>query len=358
VAPEPPDSPYFSWEEAKDKAYGLAVAARADESVERIGAWVIRRLTEPWIDSERGEDQYKKAPPGVTASGFLQSVVDSIPGKINHPGAVSVVTTGFFTEDKTLDVPEIGRAYYSSGTELAKSLARLAFQSQGVVPFPRDASPMDYLARYQPCRYLLRSKREQGSGFIFRVVDVRDPRPAESIDEVYKDVVNDLRTQRGFEAARARAQALMDAARETGSLDAAFQANDELKSMSEERLTSSLVRFVSPPPFARLDLNAPPAERNQKFVKIEGLDNIPRDLAERLFELSENPDPLTIIDLPAWPAVLVVQWHESLPGRQDEFEKLRGDISQGLMIDRRIAALRDWYNPEKIRARNDFKQVQ
>ena len=80
VSPTPPESPYFSWENAKDNAYGFAIEARADQSVERIGAWLIRRLTEPWIDSERGEDLYKKPPPGVSDSGFLQSVVDSIPG--------------------------------------------------------------------------------------------------------------------------------------------------------------------------------------------------------------------------------------------------------------------------------------
>jgi len=217
---------------------------------------------------------------------------------------------------------------------------------------------MEYLARYQSCKYLLRSKSNQGNGFIFRMLDVRDPRPAESIDEVYKDVVRDLRVYRGLEAARRHAQTLMDAARESGSLDTAFAANDELKALSEAKLTSAMVRFVSPPPFARLDLNATPTEREQRFVKIEGLGNIPRDLAERLFELAGNPDPLTILEIPAWPAVMVIQWHESIPGRQDEFENMRGEISQTLMIERRFAALRVWFDPERIRARNDVKQVQ
>lgn len=358
VSPEAPKSPYFSWEDAKDKAYGFAIEARANQSVERIGAWLIRRLTEPWIDSERGDDQYKKPPPGVTEPGFLQAVVDSIPGKIKYPTAVSVGTTGFFTQDKVLEVPDIGRAYFSTANQLSKSLGRFAFQSQGVVPAPRGASPLDYLARYQPCRYLLRAKREKGNGFIFRMLDVRDPRPAESIDEVYKDVVRDLRIYRGLETARRHAQALMDAARETGSLDTAFGGHDELKTLSEAKLTSAMVRFVSPPPFARLDLEVPSAERDQGFVKIEGLGNIPRDLAERIYELADNPDPLTVLELPAWPAVMVIQWHESIPGTQEEFENLRGGISQNLMIERRFTALREWFDPEKIRARNDFKQVQ
>lgn len=358
VAPEPPDSPFFSWEEAKDKAYDYALEARANQSVERIGSWLVRRLTEPWVDSERGEDRYKKPPPGFTEPGFLQSVVAAIPARINYPSAITVTTTNFFTEDGVLDVPDIGRAYYATPNSLAKGLARLAFQTQGVVPMPSDASPMEYLARYQPCRYLLRAKRDSGSGYIFRVIDVRNPRPAESVDEVYNQVVSDLRTHHGLERAKQHAQSLMDAARETGSLKEAFTNHEELKTMSEQKLTSAMVRFVEPPPFARLDLDVPASQRDRSMVKVEGLGNLPRDLAEKLFKMSENPDPLTVIELPAWPAVIVVQWHESIPGRQDEFEQLRSEISQGLMIDRRITALRNWYDPEKIRARNGYKLVQ
>jgi hypothetical protein len=62
--------------------------------------------------------------------------------------------------------------------------------------------------------------------------------------------------------------------------------------------------------------------------------------------------------LPDRAAVILVEWMETQPGREDEYEEKKTRLVAQLTQQRTQDALRDWLDPEQIQARNGFTLLQ
>jgi hypothetical protein len=351
-----PKSEYFTWEEAESIAKNIVRNRLADQAAKTIANYVLQQMIDPWAYSKRGADGYREKPKGVDAPGYLKEIVENIPGKIAYRDAVSLSTTGFFTAAKATTVPEIGPARVPTQTRFL-NLGSLAFKCQGVAELPKKGDTADYVALYEPCRYVMRNTAD-GDLFVFRVIDTREAHPAESVDEVREEAERDLRLLRGYETALSKGRQLMARVRTLGGLEAAFEADEELTRMRKEsNLVARTLKYVEPQPFARMSQSAAARLERLPLQRVPEIGSLPMEIVEKIFALEKATDPLALFEWKEQAKVLLVQWLESLPAREDEFESIREDLVQSMLEDRRRAALTEWLDPSQIQARTSLKYL-
>jgi hypothetical protein len=356
---EPPAEPptaYYSWEEARETAWELAIQQHTDNIVSQLASFLLQKTTDPWLDAVRGEDGFRKPPPGVESLDYYDTLISGhIPRSLEYPGALSTATTGFVTADTVPEVPEIGGAYYRTEGQLSRTLGLLAFQVQGIVDLGDKSAPPDYLSLFQTSGLILRDGlRNQ---YLFRVVATRPPQPPESVDVVRRQVTSDLKTLRSYGRAMDRAKALMDEAR-MRPLREVFDAQEDLQKIREDRILAGRVRFVEPAPFARVDLVDAAKALSGASASIGSVGKIPGEQVERIFALADAPDPLAIVELRDRAIVFLVQFEKLVPAREDDFENMRPIITQIVARSRIQAALALWLDPAQIHARNHLEIVQ
>ena len=234
----------------------------------------------------------------------------------------------------------------------------LAFQCQGITAIPEKATPSDYLALFQTCRTVL--KDSDGNVYVFRVIATRDAHPADSLDDVRDSVVEDLRLLRAYETAMQHARRLMQATRgsSTGNLKDAFDADEELAAVMEKAGGGLSVKFFEPDPFPRVRPEQAALARSKPGAYVTGPGWLPGETTEEIFALKQASDPIAIIEMKQDPKLLVVQWLETINGREDEFQELRTQISTRMANTRASEALTQWLDPKQIRARNSCVQVE
>jgi hypothetical protein len=351
-----PKSEYFTWEETRSLVMSKVRNKRADQAAKAIANYILQQATDPWAYSKRGEDGYRLKPEGVDAPGYLREIVENMPDKIAYRDGVTLSTTGFFTASKAMALPEIGQARVPTQSRFL-NLGSLAFKCQGVAEFPKKGDTSDYVALYEPCRYVLRNTGN-GDLFVFRVVETRDAHPAESVDEVREEAERDLRILRGYERALSKGRQLMAQVRTVGGLEAAFEGDEELTKMREERnFVAQTLKYVEPEPFARMSQSAAARLEKLPLQRVPEIGSLPMGIVERIFTLEDATDPLALFEWKEQSKVLVVQWRESIPGREDEFESIREELVQSMLDDRRRTALMEWLDPKQIQARTSLKYL-
>ncbi|RJP36229.1 MAG: hypothetical protein C4547_07765 [Phycisphaerales bacterium] len=342
-AQEPAEPEYFqTWEEARDAARAIVRKQRAERTADRIVEWLSGQMRENWYGATQRDDGYRDAPSVMTAATYMKELITRIPERYNYPEAVSVVTTDFFSQREAREVADIGSAF----GEGFRPIRDLAFLVQGLAVIPTDGQVdrTRYLSLYQPSTYVL--KDASGGRYLWRVVETRGQKEPDTLDEVRKYVEADARTLRGFRAAQAAAADLLERARQEN-LKAAFDASEELK----DRVIEG-VAFRRPEPFARqLRFNVTLGRYARTNITIEQVATVSAEVVDRIFALEEVRPPVESFDLENQSLVIVVEWVETIPARQDEFEELRSQATASLdFLSRQVMG--EWLDPQNLRARN------
>ncbi len=355
------DSAYLDWEEAKDAAIRIVRREQADDAAANIANWLLQYDAEKWVGAEfveleKGEyTGYRQPPEKVAELGYYEGILENMPKTIAYRDAVTVVKTDFFGQDEASKVPEIGRATYRPQSGYSwRTLRDLAFRSEAVVDrIPRDAEVdrAEYTSLFQTSPYVL--KDSTGNLYVFRVVDSKPKHIAESVAEVREQVVEDLKLAKGMAIALARAEGLRSCSPDV-SLQEAFESDAELMGME-----GSGVGFAESSPVARYTTSEiTSGQRNPtKYVGI-GIGAVPSEIVDKWFQLEGGWERTAVYELKDRAAVMVVEWTESQPARIDQFEQQREQLATQMKTARQAQAISDWFKPDNIRARNQFKVVE
>jgi len=350
--PPPAPSPYYeTYREAREAAIEAVRETFAADRAVRVADYLIQRLGEPWYESPMEEDGYHEMPEGADALDLLDRVVADIPPEHRYAGAVSTGTTDWFTQEEAGDVPRLGEAYLEVPGGGRRTFAELAFLVKGLIEIPRtsDVDRSVFLAAYQSCSAPLRD--EAGNLYIYRVIGVEPGHAPESPDKVRDEVIADLRLQRAYDAATARAEALARQARENG-LKAAWDAAPQLQEQVEAAGFHAGVSF--------------PRERsvvwNQRRIElpttIPGIGEVGESFVRKCFELGpaeEGAEQVAVIQEPDRAAVAVVQWQQLQPLLESDYVKQRPQVVQQQEQLRLLRIVQEWLDPELIRSRNGFE---
>jgi len=356
LGPPAPNGPVLEWDEAREAAMVAVRKQTADETADRIAVWAIQYAAENWSDAVPQRSGYKLAPPDVATPDFYAKLVERLPQSMVFPNAVTQRTTDFFTEKDAAKVPEIGGAVIRMERGLiARTFRDLAFRNQAIiptVPTGEGVSAADYLAMFQTSALPL-TDLASGNLFVFRVIDSRPGRPAESIAEVREQVIADLRLLRGFEAAKARAESLRGCL--VGeSLKEAYDADPDLPKF-RETVAGTDVGYFEPPPFSRVPRGQVAQGRLPNGVIVGGgVGLLPNAVVDTCFALENAAEKAKVVELPDRAAVMLAEWVETKRAAEDEFSAQRKMLLQQLSDARWRAAVTDWLDPARIRSRNGF----
>jgi hypothetical protein len=135
----------------------------------------------------------------------------------------------------------------------------------------------------------------------------------------------------------------------------AYESDAELVALAESAFAAELGYF-DPPPFSRTQENQDPVSDAVKGRYVgSGVGTVPRQIVEEMFALAGAVHKTRVFELPDRATVMVVEWLETEQADGDEFEEKRDTLVQQITMARMSEALRDWLDPEQIRARNGFE---
>jgi hypothetical protein len=236
-------------------------------------------------------------------------------------------------------------------------IGNLAFKTKGLVPTipqERGIDPSEFLATYQTCRLPLKDV-PSGNMFVFRVIDTREEHPADSLDEVRAEVIEDLRLVKAYEVARKHADDLRDNAMMLKSLKDAFEADQDLAATK----TTPGGGYSEPDAFSRLRTGMGAAVRPTPLTFVSAaVGRVPNDVVDEIFNMASCEDKAHSYALPQRAAHLVAEFVEHQKGRIDEFDAARDRMAQSISEKRISEAIRDWLTPSNIKLRTGFAQVQ
>lgn len=351
----PPPDPYLTFEEAKDKAIEGLRKQQATETAGRLADFMLQFASEGFLDVERDADLYKPAPAHVAKLEYYNELIQKIPPTLTFPKSVSVGVTDFFTLDKADKVPELGTAMYRPENAVSQSFASLIYKNRSMIPkIPTEAgvNASEYLSLFQTGPYSL-TEGTTGNLYLYRIVEARPGRAAESVEEVRDEIIADLRTLRGFDAAKKRGESLRTAAGQQP-LKAVYEADAELVAF-KVKSAGNESGFFEPPPMSRVTRTEAPFGRPDGGAATgSGLGRIPNELVDQIFALQDTAEKTAVVELKDRAAVLVVQWTGTKPATQDEFDTLRKDLASKVSDVHFRDAVSGWLDPMQIRARTGF----
>lgn len=351
-APATDADEYLTWEEARHIANAAVTKQQASKAAADLARWIHDYDAGQWSDAVAEKTGYRTAPEAVKAENYYAEMLKQVPPHLSFAGAVTIQETEFFPLSEAGNVAELGAARAESG---AASLSSILGRSEAFIPeLPVDmgAAASDYLAIKQSARPL--SDAKSGNHFVFRIVATQPGRPAESVDEVREDVIADLKLLKAYETAKQRADALTKGA---GSLQEAFLADTELgQRLSPEAEPAG--GFYQPQPFSRVPQMLAAIGRPANGVYVgPGVSRLTNEAMDRIFELAEVGERFGLVELPNRATVIVVEPVEIHRAVEDEFKTLKTDLGQQLAATRWREAISDWFDKDKIRARNRFVAV-
>jgi hypothetical protein len=355
--PAPKPTPWVDWEQAKDSATTKLREQFADENVQRIVDWAIPYTSEAWIEAVKRDSGYKTAPQDVASADYYDRLVERLPQTLKFPGAVTVHVTDFFSQSDAPKVADIGGTIVRGEQGLvARNFGALAFRNEAFIPkIPEDegAAAADFLAMYQTSSHPLTDYRKSDV-YVFRVIEARPGGPAESVDQVRDLVIADLRMQRGFEAAKKHAESLRSCAA-NDPLRSAYESDPELAAFRETG-EGAKTGFFEPPPFSRVLRGQAATGRTPDGMFVGGgLGKISNEIVDACFALAADPQKTAVMEMPDRAAVMVVEWVETIPAGEDEFNGMRSQLVTQLTDSRWREFINDWLDPGRIRARTGFE---
>jgi len=346
-------SPFFdTFEEARDIAIQAVRKQLAGSEIDKITGWLQQALSEPWFAIEDGEDGYKAATPELLSPDHYQAVLDQIPPGRKFGNAVTIHETGFFSKDEALTVPDIGMTSAKVGSR-TRLLKHLAFHVQGIEPIPasRQADLSPYIALGQSSPVVL--SNDAGDRFVFRVLGVRPAGPADNLEQVRDQVVEDLRLAKGYERAQQAADRLLASVTSEG-LKAAWDAAEDLKG-----LPAPAPAYYSPAPFSRRRTGMYGLPAGKAKAYLSGIGLVGETFIDWCFTLGEAPpdDRVKAYYLDPQAVATVVEWVEEIPLRSDAYETNRERIVREVNDDSVAEAVNQWLSPARIRDRNGYMEV-
>jgi hypothetical protein len=182
----------------------------------------------------------------------------------------------------------------------------------------------------------------KGITYIFRTILARPAAAPNSIDEIEPQIIEDIRCQKGFDEAKIVADKLAETAEKEG-LEVAFNKNAALKEKLEEEA------LVKPDPFTLKSIYGTRVSPTYMIPQI-GYDP---QLVETCFELTKQDEKtrVTVYEQNSRQRWLVIQWLETLPITETEFNEQRNMAIGLLSMERQMEVLRSWFDPEQIKAR-------
>ena len=343
--PEPP-KPYTTFTEAKPQVKQKLQEDQAKEAALRVARELFRYLDKPWADAPTTQPGDYRVPP-VTATNrdVYPKLIETL--QVKYPKVLSYARTQLVDAETLGANEEIGKAGALVGTPQQVSAVQAAFFVPGL-----EADRDDYPNHIRFFRNVYETVEEpfvddQGNAYVMRTVAVRPKQAPESVDVVRERVVKDLRLIRAYGEAEKQASTLADQAKEVGVVQA-FKRDVPL----QERLGDEALN--EPEPFARMQVfNF--GQMPQMFpAAIPGAGQDSELVEECFAQLSQattKPVNVFVHDQPDRQRWVVVQVHEILPVKQDEYEQQRALGSYFLRLERFQAFMAEWYSPEQIRAR-------
>ena len=353
----PAPSELLRWDEAAEAVTREVRLEQAEQVADRIASWLIQRAAGAWIDSERDEGGYRSVPEAAKVANYYRDLVGRLPKEVSYPQAITVSVSNYFTEEGAIDVPNIGYTSYRPARGVPTKFAQLAFVNQGVTPtIPKDApNRSDYMALYETCPYPL-TDPIKGHRYVFRVLDTRVGRPAESLDEVRDQVTADLRLKAAYEEALANSESLRSCAVGEG-LQEGYDTNLELVAL-RDTAEGADSGFIQPPAFSRLRKYQATTGRPEKGVFVGGgMGMVPNWAVDTCFGLARAGERVAILPIPDRADVLVVELVQVNPPIVEDFLETREELVGELAAQQWREVLENWLDPEQIRARNGLVLV-
>jgi len=198
---------------------------------------------------------------------------------------------------------------------------------------------------------------DKGNAYVFRTVAAQRKQAPASWQDVREQLVADVRKLRGCEETGRQARALADEAMRVG-LKAALDADTDLSAKLGEQAVKT------PEPFAR---KRALSFGGQTYVFPNSVPGIGggAELIDLCFSLGNQPttQPTTqpvhvkAYEPPDGRRWVVVQWLETLPVTETEYDAQRFNAYQQVLTERRIEFLKNWFDSEQIRARIGWKDI-
>ncbi len=348
---------YLGWDEAKEKAEDAIRRQEAKKTASRIADYLIQSTVQDSLAGTREDSGYRTISAEVASKDYYQGLLNRLPKTLNYPSAISVESSDFFDASSAGLVSGIGAASYHPYGGRFRTFSSMVLNNQALVPTVPQGDGVinsDYRAMNETFDVALQSG--DGVQYVFRVVDHNEGHVATSVDEVRERVIADLRTKEGYEVALGYAQGLIENIGE-GGLQEAYTSNTELDEIVQAyqgsdggyMVASDVLRHIPSPYISGPDAN---------MARIPGgIGSVPAKVVDAWFELEHSNKRAGVFPLKSRAVVMVVQWQETTPGTEEDYSAQRTQITNQLMGQGRILVMRDWLDPDQIRARNEFKAI-
>ena len=344
----------MTFEEARPLVVAKLQQERAKQEALRLVRDLISELGQPWTGAAAGPDGYLKAPAGVEADNYLSAHLDAF-AKRRFGSALRYQRSGWQTETELSREKGIATARLTD-SQTPMMFRQAVFQVQGLAPKPATTKTGSeyYLARYQLCPSPLTDAH--GNVYAYRVIGTQPSAPPASLDEVRAQVEKDYREKEAFEAAGRAAEALRAKAAQSG-LAAAWEADVPLR----ERLGKD-AKLEKPAPFAQQELYPMRGQAIMLPTRVPPIGDDPAFVREcfRLAEAktSTQPQRVGVVEMRRARQWVVVQGLEILPIYQDQYDEVRLEIAATLRADALGRFLQNYYSPDEIRRRAQWKDLQ
>ncbi len=355
----PEDAPDFlTWEESKEKAQDAIRRQEAKKTAARMADYIIQSTVQDSLAGQRDDSGYRKVSEDVASADYYKGLLDRLPKTLNYPVAITVELTDFFDADNASLVSGIGTSSHRPSGGRFQTFSTMVLKNQALVPVvPKGDGVVS--SDYHAVNDTFGAALQSGDGvrYVFRVVDHVEGHVATSVDEVRERVIADLRTKEGYEVALGYAQGLVENISE-GGLQEAYTSDTELDEIVQAyegsdggyMVASSILRHV-PSPY----ITGP--EANMARIP-GGIGSVPAEVVDAWFELEHSDTTAAVFPLKLRAMVMVVQWQDTTPGTEEDYFAQRTQITSQLIGQGRIVVMRDWFDPDQIRARNEFKAIQ
>lgn len=343
--------PYTTFSEARPRVVAKLQDDRASEQAQRIAREIIDRLSAPWNDltTTRPTDA-KTAPDSEKAADVYTKLVSEFNAK--YPGAIRYAKLEMMTPEQLRTNP-FGMATALRQTPQQMSLADAAF----TVPGGNDKDLQGGAQRF--FRGLFQTASDpfvtvDGGAVVMRTIAIRPKQAPASIDLVRNEIVKDLRDARAHEEARKAAEKLQAEAAKVG-VEAALDADAALK----QKLGPDAIKKPAPFPAQNLySFWGPPTLYPANIPELQASPEVTEKIFAMAARTATQPVKVTVAEDKNQNRYIVAQMLEVLPVTQAELEKERARLLPVLQMQRRVEALRGWFDAKQIRERVQWVDAQ
>lgn len=349
-APAPKGEAYETFSQAQPFVMEKLNEEKAKKEALRVGRDLINQLTKDWQDMPTTQPSgYREIPDSAQSDSLYTDMIDRVGNK--YPGALNYHRTQMLEEMELRKLPIAGTASAGQGTQHRTMLFEAAFMVPGL-----DQNKEDDPARVRFYHNLYETVSEPfvdptGDVYVMRTVDVRLPQAPADYTQVKEQLIEDIRMKRAYEQAGQVAEQLADAARGS-SLSAALDADPAVKEKLGEKA------LIQPKPFTQeqmMNYGSMP----QLFPSMIPQIGYDPELVNTAFELAAQADgqgsPITTYEQPNRGRWLVLQYKDSLPVTEDEYEQQRQSAQFLLNYTRMSEVFSTWFDTEQIFARTEWQ---